>query len=92
MTVVAVIVARVVMPGMIVPGVRVESGRRGRRSWLRVAVRRIDMSVRVSRVIVAEGDAFEITRRPTDSIGMSKRNIVRWLAFEDEVCGLFGRK
>ncbi len=43
----------------------------------------------MSRVVVTERDAFEITRRATDSIGLTKRDVVWRLAFEYEICGLF---
>ncbi len=56
-----------------------------------VPVRRVDMSVRVRRVIVAERDAFQVTRRASDRAGLTKRNVVRSLTFEDEISGLLGR-
>jgi hypothetical protein len=52
--VVIVVGVIVVMSGMIMSGMRVESGRCWRRGWLRVTVGWIDVSVWVSRVIVAE--------------------------------------
>jgi hypothetical protein len=89
MPIVAVIV---VVPCVIMSGMRVESVRRWRSCWLRVTVWWIYVSVRVSRVIVAERDAFEITWRAANRFRMAKCNIVRRFTFEDEICGLFGRK
>ena len=92
MTAVVLAVIAVIVPGMVVPSVRIESRRRRWRSCLLVTVRVIDVSVRVSRVIVAERDTFEITRRARNSIGLTERNVVRRLAFKDEICRLGGRK
>jgi hypothetical protein len=57
-----------------------------------VAVRLIDVGVRVRRVIVTERDAFEIAGRACDSVSLTKRNVVRWAAFKNHIGGLFGRK
>lgn len=56
-----------------------------------VPVRRVDMSVRMRRVIVAERDAFQVARRASDRVCLAKRNVVRSLTFEDEISGLLGR-
>lgn len=90
------------MPGMIVlvvavivPCMRVEvwQGRRRRRIRYRliVPVRRIEVwGTRVSWV-VAKRNALEIAGGASDVVGLAEGNVVWRLAFEDEVCRLFGR-
>jgi|ETNmetMinimDraft_12_1059888.scaffolds.fasta_scaffold203232_2 hypothetical protein len=77
---------------MIVPSVWIKTRRMWRWSHLGVSMRLIDIGVGVSRVIVTERDAFEVIWRAADVIGLTERNIVRWLTFQYEICGLFGRK
>lgn len=86
-TVVAVVVSGVIVRCVIVSGMRIE-----RRCWLLVPVGLIDIGVRVRWVIVAERDAFEIAGRAANGFSLTKRNIVWWLAFKDEVSRLFGRQ
>jgi hypothetical protein len=73
-----VIVSSVVV---IVPSVWIES-----RSRLIVSMRLVDVGVRVRWVIVTKRDAFEITGRACNSVGLAERNIVRRAAFKYEVC------
>ena len=88
-----VIVARVVVACVIMPGLVVaREGRPGLRRRTFVPVRRIDgCFARVGRVVVAERYAFEGTGRAATVFGLTEGNIVRWLAFEDEICRLYGR-
>lgn len=63
-----------------------------RGSRLVVPMRRVDMRVRMRRVIVAERDAFQVAWRTSDGVSLSKCNVVRSLTFKDEISGLLGRK
>jgi hypothetical protein len=49
-------------------------------------MRLVDVGVRVRWVIVTKRDAFEITGRACNSVGLAERNIVRRAAFKYEVC------
>ena len=92
MPAVVVIVMAVIWCRMIVPNVSIESQWRCRRSWLLMTVRVIDVSVRMSRVVIAERDTFKITRRASNSVCLTERNVVRRLAFEDKICRFGGGK
>ena len=51
-----------------------------------MTMRRIVVVIaRVNRMIVTKGDAFEIVWRTANRLGLTKRNIVRRLAFEYEI-------
>ena len=56
-----------------------------------VTMRLIDVTTGVSWVI-AERYTFEFVGRAANCLGLTERDVVRWLAIEDEICGLFGRK
>jgi hypothetical protein len=81
--------------GVVVSSVRIEArrwrSRRGRYGLL-VTVRRIKVFTTGMSRVIAERDAFEITWGAADRFRLTKRNVVRRLAIEDEIGGLFGRK
>jgi hypothetical protein len=81
---VIVIMASVIVPGMVM----------ALRMLVFVSVPRPLSAgiVGMGRVIVTERNAFESTWRTADHFGLTKGNIVRRLAFENEICRLLCRE
>jgi hypothetical protein len=87
----AVIMIRVVVPRVIVAGVRVES-RGGWCGRLLMTVRLVDVGVGVCWVIIAERDAFKIAGRTANGVCLAERDIVRWLTLKNEISGKMCRE
>ncbi len=76
------------VPGVALPRVVMP---RIRRAVLVIMSRIKSWIAGMDRMVIAERDAFEIARRAADVFGLTESDVVRCLAFEDEVCRLFRR-